>query len=187
MKSMRLLEAAWIIVALSSTAHAAVMSRQVSWAELEKAGATLPAKVLPAGPSSEGKVLKIKNPQDQRKHATMPSGAWWDDRTGGWIGGVLGTVIGCAGGLIGLLAGGGRARGFVMMLTVAMVVGGLALLAVAAVAALLGQPYAVWYPLALAGLITTIVMGALRRTIRQRYEQAELQRMSAMDMGNRGV
>jgi hypothetical protein len=117
--------------------------------------------------------------------ATMPPGAWWGDRTGGWIGGALGTVIGCLGGLIGLLAGRGRARGFVMTLSAAMVVVGLLLLAVGVVAAMLGQPYAVWYPLALAGLIPTVVVGASRRTIRRRYEQAELQRMAALDLGGR--
>ena len=51
---------------------------------------------------------------------------------------------------------------------------------VAAIAA--GQPYAVYYPLLLIGIILVAVFGKLRGTLSARYEQLELKRMQSMDV-----
>ena len=51
---------------------------------------------------------------------------------------------------------------------------------VAAIAA--AQPYAVYYPLLLIGIIVVAVIGKLRGTLSARYEQFELKRMQSMDI-----
>jgi hypothetical protein len=113
-------------------------------------------------------------------------GQWWDGRTAGLVGGIAGTVIGCLGGLIGMLAGVGKAREFVMLLTAAIVLAGVACLALAIVALLQTQPYCVYYPLLLLGGLSVLVMGPLRRTLRQRYQQLELRKIAALDVACTG-
>jgi hypothetical protein len=108
-------------------------------------------------------------------------GQWWDDRTGGLIGGIGGSIIGCLGGLIGTLAGMGRARRFVLGLTKALFLVGLVLIGVGLVAVVQSQPYGVYYPLLLAGVISAAVCGGLLRTLRRRYDELELRKMSALD------
>ena len=51
------------------------------------------------------------------------------------------------------------------------------------IALALGQPYAVYYPLLLGGIILTAVCGGIRPGLRHGYEQRELRRMAAMDAG----
>jgi hypothetical protein len=109
------------------------------------------------------------------------AGAWWGDRPGGLIGGVLGAVLGCLGALIGVLAGTGRARAITLGLLVGMGGLGIVLLAAGVVALAVGQPYGVFYPLVLSGLIASILGFALLPGVRRRYEQKELRRMSALD------
>lgn len=106
---------------------------------------------------------------------------WFGDRTGTRTGAIGGGLIGLWGALIGILAARGRAKGFVLVSAGALFVIGL-LSAVAGVIALaMRQPYAVYYPLLLVGFILTIVVGALWRTLPQRYQAAELKKMRAMD------
>jgi hypothetical protein len=114
----------------------------------------------------------------------LTAGAWWDEQTAGWIGGIAGSIIGCIGALIGTLAGLGKARSFVVFLCVASIVFGAACLVAGVVALILSQPYAVYYPLLLLGVICTAVMGGNLPGIRRRYQQRELQKMTAMDVGN---
>ena len=117
-------------------------------------------------------------PEERRK-----PGAWWNERTAGILGGILGTLFGCFGGTIGILAGRGKARRFVMTALIVMPCMGLVFLIVGAVALAIGQPYEVWYPLLLSGIILTVVCGGARSTIRRRYNEMELARMSAVDLG----
>ncbi len=109
------------------------------------------------------------------------TGVWWSDRTGGWLGGILGTGIGCLGGLIGLFGGRGKARRFVIGSLKVMFILGLAMLAVCAAALIKSQPYGVWYPFGLVGLLCTILSVAMLPSIRRRYEIIELRKMEAMD------
>lgn len=113
-------------------------------------------------------------------------GAWWDDRSAGLIGGIAGTVGGLLGGLIGVLTSMGRARTLVLTLAKGLLILGVISLLLGLVALGLGQPYAVYYPLLLLGVILSAVMGANLRTIRRRYEGLELRRMAAMDVGTAG-
>jgi len=45
----------------------------------------------------------------------------------------------------------------------------------------LGQPYAVYYPLLLIGLIGTVVPAGVYPALKRRYEEVELRAMRAMD------
>ena len=110
-------------------------------------------------------------------------GAWWSDRAAGLGGGMAGALIGILGALLGTLASRGRARRFVEMVTMAMLVLGIALLACAAAALVASQPYSVTWSLLLGGTILTLVFGMFRRTVRGVYARAELRRMRALDVG----
>jgi len=122
-------------------------------------------------------LVELDAPQDFSASAA----GWWDDRTGGWIGGALGSTLGLFGAAIGVLCTLGWARALVTGLNTALVaIGGIAL--VAGICALLAaQPYAVYYPLLLAGAIGLGVGLALFRVVRQRYQELELRRMAALD------
>lgn len=107
--------------------------------------------------------------------------AWWGDRTGGWIGGVGGSLLGCLGAAIGVLGGRLRARRAVFTLMGVTVGLGLAALALGLAALATSQPYAAYYPPLLLGLLATAIPLGLWRTLRRRYEQAELQKIQVMD------
>jgi len=109
------------------------------------------------------------------------SRGWWGERMGGIIGGGLGALIGCLGGLVGLLAGRGKARRLVLAVMGALIALGVAMAAVGVVAVATGQPYAVYYPLLLAGGLSAILPAALLPKIRKRYEELELRKIQAAD------
>ncbi len=98
-------------------------------------------------------------------------GAWWDGRTAGWIGAVLGTVLGLLGAAIGTCAGLGVARAFVLGALQSVTVLGFVLLAWGVAALALGQPYAVFYPLLLGGVLCGVLGVSLARPLRARYEK----------------
>ena len=121
-----------------------------------------------------------KLPPAASSAGASPAG-WWSDRTGGWVGGISGGVLGLLGALVGLLAGRGKARRLVFgLLMTILVVGGTSLL-LGIVAVSMGQPYAVYYPLLLCGVIATLLPLALIPQLKRRYEELELRRMSALD------
>ena len=108
-------------------------------------------------------------------------GQWWDDQTGGFIGAILGVAMGCLGGLVGWLVSRGQARGFVIGTLKTMTAVGVALLALGGVALAYSQPYAVFYPLLLGGVLCAVIPGGVLRTTRKRYEEMELRKMAALD------
>lgn len=112
---------------------------------------------------------------------------WWDDRSAGLIGGIGGSIVGCLGGLIGALAGMGVARRIVLGLATGTLLFGVGCLVAGGVALGMSQPYGVYYPLLLGGVICTGVMGGLLPSLRRRYEQIELRRMAAMDVAGAGT
>ena len=109
------------------------------------------------------------------------SSAWWSDGTGGLIGGIAGSLIGITGAILGVLIARGRGRRPVLTTMVALVVAGSALLVAGAVTLAMSQPYAVYFPLILGGIILVAVFGPGFRRARRAYEDVELRRMRAMD------
>ncbi len=113
--------------------------------------------------------------------APPAAGQWWDDRTGGLIGGLAGGAFGCLGALLGVVMGLGVARRLVRGLLVAAVACGVISLIAGVVALACSQPYAVYYPLLLLGVLVTVIPGGMLPVARKRYEALELRRMQAMD------
>src|SRR5262245_31730885 len=99
---------------------------------------------------------------------------WFDPNTFAWI---PGTVLGCAGGLWGGIAGvcapKGKAKPVVLGLSFVLLGVGVLLLIAAAVAFFSGQPYGVWYGLGLPGLILPVVLGANLPNVLRTYRAAE--------------
>jgi len=110
-------------------------------------------------------------------------GAVAANRLAGAAGAIAGSVIGCLGALIGLLTSLGRARGFVIATAKALIVFGAAAVVAGLVAVALSQPYSVFYPLLLVGVIACTVPLGLLPTIRRRYEEIEFRAMRAHDVG----
>lgn len=109
------------------------------------------------------------------------SNAWWSDRAAGMVGGMGGGVLGCFGGLLGWLAWKGQARRFVVAASWVLIGLGIALGLAAVVALSEKQPYAVWFPLTLGGvLLLGIIPFRLRNSLKH-YEDLELRRMTAID------
>jgi len=97
------------------------------------------------------------------------------------IGGIAGSLIGLTGGLVGVLVARGRGRRAVLVTMVALAITGGGLLVAGAVALAFSQPYAVYFPLILGGIILVAVFGPGSRRARRAYEDVELRRMRAMD------
>ncbi len=109
------------------------------------------------------------------------SSAWWSDRTGGLVGGIAGSLIGITGALVGLLVARGRGRRAVLATMVALAIAGGGLLVAGLVALMLSQPYAVYFPLILGGIILVAVFGPGSRRARRAYADVELRKIRAMD------
>jgi hypothetical protein len=109
------------------------------------------------------------------------NGSWWPPEQAGLIGGIGGSAIGCLGGLIGWLAGRGRARKFVLTTVKALIGAGVFLMIAGLAAVLLNQPYAVWYVLLLPGVILVLVFSLNFHSIQRRYDELEIRRMTSMD------
>jgi hypothetical protein len=98
-------------------------------------------------------------------------GAWWDGRTAGILGGVFGGVLGAIGAGVGLLAVRGRAPRLVLGMLQSAAALGFVLLAWGVAGLVLGQPYAVWYPLLLAGTIGAALGLGVHRSLKRRYAE----------------
>ncbi|HTL30983.1 MAG TPA: hypothetical protein VL282_17260 [Tepidisphaeraceae bacterium] len=107
--------------------------------------------------------------------------AWWSDSTGGWIGGIAGSMLGCLGALVGILTGKAKAPRLVRALTIFMIAVGAIALVAGIFALVMRQPYAVYYPLLLVGVIDVSVMGFQLNLIKRRYAEHELRKMTALD------
>ena len=119
---------------------------------------------------------------DEWTDAMTVEGAWWGNRTAGWIGSVLGPLLGLMGALVGTLSGLGRGRKFVIGICWSSIVFGVVCLVVGLVAVAVSQPYVVYFPLVLIGVLSTVIMSSILPTIRRKFEDVELRRMEAMDV-----
>ena len=110
---------------------------------------------------------------------------WFDPKTAGMIGGIIGVVLGSTGALVGCSCGICVRKGwkkpmyiiFILAITV-----GVSLLITGLVALYVKQPYHVWYCFMLPGFITTIVLGALFPVVRKRFIESEMTKMQAKDL-----
>jgi hypothetical protein len=108
-------------------------------------------------------------------------GSWWSPQQIGLIGGIGGSVIGCFGALLGLLASKGKARTFVLTTMKIFIALGILLTIAGFVAVVSSQPYAVWYALLLPGVILTLVFSLTLPSIQRRYDELEIRRMTSVD------
>lgn len=108
--------------------------------------------------------------------------AWWSTEAGGLIGAIGGSVLGLLGAAVGFLSSRGKARRFVMTTMAAGTLLGATALVAGIAAVVLGQPYEVWFPLVLMGGLLVVIFGGLYRSVGDRYEALELQRMRAYDL-----
>jgi hypothetical protein len=97
---------------------------------------------------------------------------WWSDRAAGLFGGIGGGLVGCLGALIGILGGRGKARRFVLGALVALIAFGIAMVLLGLAALAFVQPYAVWYPPLLLGILCTAIPGGLYHQLRRRYGES---------------
>lgn len=109
------------------------------------------------------------------------SGEWWTMQQAGLVGGLVGALCGVLGCMIGLLAAFGKLRNLTMATFGAGLILGAGSLVAGVIAVCLGQPYHVYYPLLLLGLINTIVLGFNLPAISRRFRDAEIRRMQAVD------
>jgi hypothetical protein len=120
--------------------------------------------------------------QTEWADAMTAEGAWWGNRTANLIGAILGPLLGILGALVGTLSGWGRGKNVCIAICWFTVVFGVVCLITGIVALTMGQPYVVYYPPLLLGLIGTVVMGSILPTIRKRFSDIELRKMESMDV-----
>ncbi len=106
---------------------------------------------------------------------------WWGWQVGVILGAGGGTLLGLIGAAIGVLCGFGLARRFVLAMMTTVFVAGCVSLVAGLLALVQLQPYHVFYPLLLLGIISVAVIGPLLFAVRRRYEQQELRRVAAPD------
>ena len=93
----------------------------------------------------------------------------------------MGSALGILGALIGWLGSSGRAKGFVLRTLRGLGWLGVGSLGAGGLALVVGQSYAVYYPLLLIGVISAALGFSLSRSMYRRYEELELRRMQALD------
>jgi hypothetical protein len=110
--------------------------------------------------------------------------AW---KFGAYFGAGIGMFVGLMGGLLGsasFFVARGQGKRWILGAYLAMATLGVVLLLVGSYAFFTGQPYAIWYPLAMGGVPTTLVFGLLYPVIAARYREAEQRKIDAAGLRN---
>ena len=110
------------------------------------------------------------------------TGQWMSNRAATLLGAIGGSLVGLWGAVIGVVSSRGKAKRFVLGSANALLLIGVASLGIGVAAIAAAQPYVVYYPLLLIGIILVAVIGKLRGTLSARYEQLELKKMQSMDL-----
>lgn len=120
-------------------------------------------------------------PVNTSKTSSPVPKTWWTEKQEDWIG----TVGGCLFGLLGLLIGitAGKSKKTASALAKIGCAVGLLLLFAGAVAAIIRQPYVVYYPLLLLGLVGSVIFAAAAASLAKISRREELRRIAAMDTG----
>ena len=111
----------------------------------------------------------------------LVGGQWWPDQAGGWIGGVLGSLLGVLGGLLAWLSARGKSPRFVVITYKLLIGCGVISLLAGGTALLTHQPYGVWFPLLLIGVLLLLIVPFRLRQTKKLYADLELRRMAAID------
>ncbi len=109
------------------------------------------------------------------------AGQWISNRNATLLGAIGGSILGIWAAVIGVVSSRGKARRFVLGSATILLLIGIASLGIGVAAFAFAQPYAVYYPFLLIGIVLVALMAMLRRTLSARYEQLELKRMQSMD------
>lgn len=114
---------------------------------------------------------------------------WWSAQQAGIIGAIGGSAVGIVGALIGsmsFLVARGKAKPLFLSVFGVMIAVGVIALCVGVVALIQRQPYHVWYPLGLGGLVCSVIFGGLLPVIMMRYKAAESRRFEAEQLRRAG-
>jgi len=118
---------------------------------------------------------------DKNEDPLAVAGQWWGPRGAGLLGAILGTALGCLGAAVGVLTSKGMARSLVLGTLKLTAVVGIVFLLAGIAATIAKQPYHVFHPLLLVGLLGTVIPLGVLKTCRKRFEEMELRKMAAMD------
>jgi hypothetical protein len=111
----------------------------------------------------------------------MEPKAWWSRDSSTLAQGIISGLVGGYGVLIGWLSSRGKARAFVLGSLQALIAAGAAGTALGLIAMLVQQPFAVWRPLLLFGVIFVVMLPFTLRSLKERYRRFELRRMTSLD------
>lgn len=106
---------------------------------------------------------------------------WWTNQQGGLVGGIAGSLFGILGALIGVIAGQPKLRFLLVPLHVVGITFGAISLVIGIVAVSLGQPYHVYYPLLLLGVLPLIILPITLATTTRVRMDGEVRKMKAID------
>jgi len=107
---------------------------------------------------------------------------WFDEQTAGLVGGIAGAVIGICGGtwgaVVGMYARKGRFKTFALTFAVVLIGLGVASLCAGIAALAMRQPYHVWYPFTLMGVIVVAVVVPNYVNVKKIYARVETEGVS---------
>jgi hypothetical protein len=107
--------------------------------------------------------------------------AWWPNQTGGWIGGGLGTAIGLMMAAAAILLRKSALRKPIKAILFLVVMIGTVCLVAGIAAVIKSQPYAVYYPLLLAGVLAAVMVLVGYVKLRREVREVEMRKIQAMD------
>ncbi len=121
----------------------------------------------------------LQSPDNTDKVETTQ--AWWNGRTSGLIGAGVGILGGIFGTGIGICSNIRKTRSVANILLLIMPILGIACIPVALFALILRQPFHVWYPLLLPGLLFTVLGFAFGPMVKKRWNDEDLRKIQTMD------
>ena len=111
---------------------------------------------------------------------------WFSEQIAGLIGGIggglLGTLIGAWGAIIGIFARKGKFKKLILIVAIVFLVIAFIALCAGFFALAAGQPYHVWYPFALIGGTVTAIIIPNYIVAKRIYTRAELKKMNIDDL-----
>ncbi len=110
---------------------------------------------------------------------------WFTEQQAGMIGGIIGTCIGCWGGLIGCMSTFCVRKGLKKLIYALFgicIAAGFVLTIAGLVALFTKQPYHVWYAFLLPGGLAMVIPASLLPTMRKRFTEYEMRQIQARDL-----